>query len=212
MRIYDITLTISPDLPTWPGDPPIELKRVEKIEEGAEANVTKINMSVHAGTHVDAPFHFLGSGSPTVDQLQLDILHGRAYVLSLEDEVDLINSSVLEKSGIPTRIKRLLIKTRNSNYWASDEKQFSKNFVAVSEDGARFLIERGIKLVGVDYLSVAPFGNVAPTHKLLLSAGVIIVEGLNLHNVPQGRYNFFCLPLKIKGSDGAPARTILLGV
>ena len=205
-------MTISSELPTWPGDPPIEVKRIEKIEEGAEANVTKINMSVHIGTHVDAPFHFLGEGAATVDQLPLDILHGRAYVVSLDNEIDLITSSVLENFGIPARIKRLLIKTRNSNSWARNEKQFDKNFVAVSEDGARFLIERGIKLVGVDYLSVAPFFNVAPTHNILLSAGVVIVEGLNLHNVPQGRYNFFCLPLKIKGSDGAPARAILVGV
>ena len=212
MNTYDISLTISSELPTWPGDPPIEVKRMEKIEEGAEANVTKINMSVHIGTHVDAPFHFLGEGAATVDQLPLDILHGRAYVVSLDNEIDLITSSVLENLGVPTRIKRLLIKTRNSNSWARNEKQFDKNFVAVSEDGARFLIERGIKLVGVDYLSVAPFFNVAPTHNILLSAGVVIVEGLNLHNVPQGRYNFFCLPLKIKGSDGAPARAILVGV
>jgi arylformamidase len=198
-------------LPTWPGDPPIEIKRVEKIEEGADANVTKLNMSVHVGTHVDAPYHFLSEGAETVDQLPLDILHGRAYVLNLDNDIDFITSSVLENSGLPTRIKRLLIKTRNSNSWARNEKQFNRNFVAVSEDGARFLIERGIKLVGVDYLSVAPFKNVAPTHKILLSAGVIIVEGINLHNVPQGRYNFFCLPLKIKGADGAPARAILVG-
>jgi arylformamidase len=211
MQIYDISLTISPDLPTWPGDPPIEIKRVEKIEEGADANVTKLNMSVHVGTHVDAPYHFLSEGAETVDQLPLDILHGRAYVLNLDNDIDFITSSVLENSGLPTRIKRLLIKTRNSNSWARNEKQFNRNFVAVSEDGARFLIERGIKLVGVDYLSVAPFKNVAPTHKILLSAGVIIVEGINLHNVPQGRYNFFCLPLKIKGADGAPARAILVG-
>ncbi|MFN2127755.1 MAG: cyclase family protein [Anaerolineales bacterium] len=211
MKIYDISLTISPDLPTWPGDPPIKISRVEKIEEGADANVTQLNMSAHVGTHVDAPYHFLGGDSPTVEKLPLEILHGRAYVLCLDEEIDLITASVLEKSEIPARIRRLLIKTRNSKSWAHDEKIFNKDFVAISEDGAKFIISRGIKLVGVDHLSVAPFTNTIPTHKELLSAGVVIVEGLNLHNVPQGRYSLFCLPLKIKGSDGAPARAILLG-
>jgi len=211
MKTYDISLTISPHLPIWPGDPPVVLKRVQKIEEGADANVTQIQMSVHVGTHVDAPYHFLGGESATVDQLPLDILHGRAYVLSLDNEIDLVSATVLEKSDIPTRVKRLLIKTRNSNYWACDEKMFDENFVAVSEDGAQFLVERGIKLVGVDYLSVAPYVDTAPTHRTLLSAGVVIVEGLNLYNVSQGRYTLFCLPIKITGSDGAPARAILIG-
>jgi arylformamidase len=211
MKTFDISLTISPHLPTWPGDPPIVLKRVQKIEEGADANITQIQMSVHVGTHVDAPYHFLGGDSTTVDQIPLDILHGRAYVLSLDNEIDLVTASVLEKSDIPTRVKRLLIKTKNSNSWVYDEKMFNENFVAVSEDGAQFLVERGIKLVGVDYLSVAPYMDTTPTHSTLLSAGVVIVEGLNLSNVPQGRYTLFCLPLKIKGSDGAPARAILIG-
>jgi len=211
MKTYDISLTISPHLPTWPGDPPVVLKRVQKIEEGADANVTLIQMSVHNGTHVDAPYHFLGGESATVDQIPLDILHGRVYVLSLDNEIDLVTATVLEKSNIPTRVKRLLIKTRNSNSWACDEKMFDENFVAVSEDGAQFLVERGIKLVGVDYLSVAPYVDTVPTHRTLLSAGVVIVEGLNLYNVTQGRYTLFCLPIKIKGSDGAPARAILIG-
>ncbi|MBN1146929.1 MAG: cyclase family protein [Anaerolineales bacterium] len=212
MHTYDVSLTISPDLPIWPGDPGIVIERIEKIEEGATANVSQIQMGVHVGTHVDAPYHFLGGAAATVEKLPLNLLTGRAYVLQLEDELDLITASVLERAEIPSRTRRLLLKTRNSALWARKEKKFHTDYVALSADGAQFLVDRNIRLVGVDYLSVAPFDQTAPTHEILLSAGVIVVEGLNLSEVSQGRYTLYCLPLKIAGSDGAPARTILVGV
>ena len=211
MRTYDVTLTISPELPVWPGDPAVELTRVSKIEEGANANVSRLNMGVHTGTHVDAPYHFLKDGK-TVETLQLKDLIGRAYVLHLPDSVDTITRDVLENADIPPRTRRVLIRTRNSKLWAEAGSQFNTNYVAIKEDAARYLVERSVKLVGVDYLSVAPYEDTAPTHKVLLEAGVIIVEGLNLSKVRRGRYNFFCLPLKLAGSDGAPARAILTGV
>ncbi|MFL7892459.1 MAG: cyclase family protein [Anaerolineales bacterium] len=210
MRTYDITLTISPELPTWPGDPKIELERVRKIEEGSNANVSRVEMGVHTGTHVDAPFHFLPDGY-TVDKLDLSLLAGRAYVLHLQD-VDLITASVLDNAQIPPRTRRVLFKTRNSDYWASGSPDFQTEFVGISEDGAEYLVRRGVKLVGVDYLSVAPYGQSRPTHEILLSAGVVIVEGLDLSEVSQGRYTIYCLPLKLAKSDGAPARAILIGV
>jgi len=210
MHTYDVTLTITPDLPIWPGDAPFEIKRVHSIDNGDNANVSSVKMGVHTGTHVDAPDHFLNNGV-TVDQLSLDVLVGRAYVLNLP-EVDLIDAAVLEKADIPPRTRRILFKTRNSEYWASGVSKFQEDFVGVSEDAAEFLVNRNVKLIGVDYLSVAPFGHGRPTHEVLLKAGVVIIEGLNLADVTQGRYTLHCLPMKIAGSDGAPARVILVGV
>ena len=212
MRTYDISLSISPEMPTWPGDPRISVERIQKIEEGADANVTQISMSVHTGTHVDAPYHFLGGNASTIEQLPIKQLTGRAYVLHLPDNVDLITAEVIERAEIPTRTRRLLFRTRNSTLWSHDEKGFFEGFVAISANGAQYLVDHGIKLVGVDYLSVAPYNDGAPTHKILLKAGIIIVEGLNLAEISQGRYTLYCLPLKIDGADGSPARAILIGV
>ena len=213
MQTYDITLTISPDMVVWPEDPPISVERVQKIEDGDVANVSRMELSVHTGTHVDAPFHFLRKGS-TVESLDLKTLVGRAYVLEIADDVTEITVDHIKNSTIPPRTKRVLFKTRNSAQWSKGKrsKTFDKKYVAVSPEAAEYLVNRGVKLVGVDYLSVAAFDNVTPTHEILLKADVIVVEGLNLSEVSQGRYNFFCLPLKIAGSDGAPARAILVGV
>jgi arylformamidase len=212
VQTYDISLTISPEMVVWPDDPPVSLERVSKIEDGDVANVTRMELSVHTGTHVDAPFHFLRKGT-TVETLDLSVLVGRAYVLEVGDNVTDIGVEHLQNSSIPPRTKRVLFKTRNSSHWTKrSHKNFDKKYVAVSPEGAQYLVERGVKLVGVDYLSVAPFNDVTPTHEILLEAGVVIVEGLNLSEVSQGRYNFYCLPLKIAGADGAPARAILVGV
>lgn len=212
MRTYDISLTISPDLPVWPGDPKVIIERISKIEDGAESNVSRMDMSVHVGTHVDAPFHFLGGNSLTVEHLSLRVLTGRAYVLHLHDEVELVTKAVLESVEIPPRTRRLLIRTRNSHYWTQADLEFQKEFVGISADGAQYLVDRGVRLVGVDYLSVSPFNATRPTHETLLEAGVVIVEGLDLSQVSQGRYTLYCLPLKLAGSDGAPVRAILVGV
>ena len=211
MHTYDLTLTVSPEIPVWPGDPSVDLQRVRKIEEGANANVSHLKMSVHTGTHVDAPYHFLENGK-TVDELPLNILMGRAYVVHLHDSVDMITTEVLDGADIPPRTRRVLMRTRNSAFWTKSNLPFQENFVAIDEGAAEYLVKRGVKLVGVDYLSVAPYKNSAPTHKVLLKAGLVVVEGLNLSKVSQGRYNFYCLPLKLAGSDGAPARAILVGV
>ena len=210
MQTYDISLTISPDLVTWPGNPGINIERVNKLEDGAHSNVSKIEMGVHNGTHVDAPFHFLQDGK-TVECLQLKALTGRVYVLSLPN-ADVITASVLENAEIPPRTRRLLFKTRNSQFWKNPTTEFQPAFVGISADGAEFLVKRGVKLVGIDYLSIAPYHQSSPTHEIFLKAGVVIVEGLNLSEINQGRYTLYCLPLKLAGSDGAPARAILIGV
>jgi arylformamidase len=212
MRIYDISLTISPEIPIWPGDPQIVVERVATIEAGSEVNLTRLEMCAHSGTHVDAPFHFINSKDvPTVDQLSLKILSGRTYLLSLPN-CDLITAKVLVSAEIPPRTRRLLFKTRNSNYWSSSGNVFQEDYVGLSKDGAQWLVDRGVKLVGIDYLSIAPYHDTRPTHEILLKAGVVVIEGLDLSKVTQGRYTLHCLPLKLAGADGAPARAILIGV
>jgi arylformamidase len=136
---------------------------------------------------------------------------GRAFVQYLPG-VDLITSDVLQQAEIPRRTRRLLFKTRNSDIWARAERNFQTDFVAVSPDGAQYLVDRGIRLVGIDYLSIAPYKQSRPTHEILLKAGVFILEGINLTGVEQGRYSLYCLPLSLHGVDGAPARAILVGV
>jgi arylformamidase len=209
MTIYDISLTLSPGLPTWPGDPGLVLELFESMDRGAHANVTKISSSVHVGTHVDAPHHFLNDGR-TVEQLPLDVLTGPCYVVQLPDGIEAITAEVLDRTEVTSEMKRVLFGTSNSHLWAQGESDFQMDFVAITEDGAEWLVERGIQLVGVDYLSVAPYGDSEPTHQILLKAGVVIVEGLNLSKVMRGFYDLYCLPLKIAGCDGAPARAILV--
>lgn len=209
MTIFDISLTISPTLPTWPGDPELVLEQFESMDKGAHANVTSISTSLHVGTHVDAPHHFLNDGR-TVENLPLDVLTGPCYVVQLPDGVDAITAEVLDRTEITSDMKRVLFGTSNSHNWVKSEAKFQEDFVAITEDGAEWLVEHGVQLVGVDYLSVAPYGDSEGTHKALLNAGVVIVEGLNLSNVVRGFYDLYCLPLKIAGADGAPARAILI--
>jgi arylformamidase len=210
MKIYDITLPISPDMPVWPGDPLVVLEQVSSMDAGAHDNVSRLGCSVHTGTHVDAPHHFLNDHR-TVEALSLDVLTGPAQVIQIPGDVDLITADVLEKSGVSSETTRLLLKTRNSQLWERGEKKFIKDFVGISVDGAGWLVRSGLKLIGIDYLSVAPYKQGSPTHQALLSPGIIILEGVNLSAVSPGIYTLYCLPLKLVGSDGAPARVILIG-
>jgi arylformamidase len=209
MRIYDVSVGISPQMPVWPGDPSVRLERVREIARGANSNVSHLTCGVHVGTHVDAPSHFL-DGAPSVETLSMKVLNGRAYVVDLL-EAEVLDAETLEASGIPPRTQRLLFKTRNSEYWARGVTKFQTDFVAVDRSGAEWLVQKGVQLVGIDYLSIAPYGESRPTHHVLLQAGVVVVEGLDLSQVSRGRYTLHCLPLKLMGSDGAPARAILVG-
>jgi len=209
MTIYDISLSITPDLPTWPGDPGLKLEQYESMERGAVYNATRISSSVHLGTHVDAPRHFLRDGSG-VEHLPLDVLTGPCYVVQLPDGIEAITAEVLDRTEITSEMKRVLFGTSNSHFWAKGESKFQTDFVAITEDGAEWLVKRGVQLVGIDYLSIAPYEESIPTHVALLKAGVVVVEGLNLSSIMRGFYDLYCLPLKIAGSDGAPARAILI--
>jgi arylformamidase len=167
-------------------------------------------MSAHSGTHVDAPHHFLNDHR-TVDNLRLDVLTGPCLVVDLSDFDGHINSEILEKKKWSHKTPRILFKTKNSARWQAGEKEFFSAFQAVSEDGAKWLVDHGIQLVGVDYLSVAPYKQSGPTHTILLQEGIVVLEGVNLSGVSGGIYELYCLPLKLIGSDGAPARAILVG-
>jgi arylformamidase len=210
MRMYDISVGVSPEIPVWPGDPPVKLERVKSMEDGEEANVSQLQSGVHVGTHIDAPIHFV-EGGQSVDMIPLKSLLGRAYVVDLR-KADVLDAQALESARIPPRTRRLLFKTRNSDLWVNEERKFQQDFVAVDASGAEWLVKKGVKLVGVDYLSVAPFNDGVATHRILLEAGVVVVEGLNLARVSKGRYTLYCLPVKLMGSDGAPARAVLVGV
>ena len=207
MTLYDISLTISEDFPTWPGDPPIKLKMISQIDKGDLANVTHLSAPVHVGTHVDAPDHFLNNGN-TVEDIPLDYLVGPVLVLEVPSP-EVITAGDLDALKIPEGTRRIIFKTSNSEYWKGEQHTFQKNFVALGSDAAARLVELGLNVVGVDYLSVAPYNEPIPTHKILLEAGVLIIEGLDLSRVSAGEYKLYCLPLKIAGSDGAPARVLL---
>lgn len=210
MNIFDITVPISPELPVYPGDPPIELDRVMLLENGDIANVSRLCCSTHIGTHVDPPAHFI-SGAMTLDQLPLEVLIGPARVIDT-GQAPFIDATVLNRCEL-NGATRILFKTRNSEFWPprmNADKIFREDFVYLESDAARLLVERGVKLVGIDYLSVEKFNFDQPaTHLVLLGAGVVIVEGLALRNIRPGDYELVCLPLKIKDGDGSPARVVL---
>ena len=208
MQIYDVSLGITPTMPVWPGNPGVELVRVNDMNAGANSNVSRLALGVHTGTHVDAPAHFF-NGAAGVETLPLSVLLGPALVIHLP-AINRVTAAALEGAGIPDGTERLLIRTRNSMYWANGDTEFHTDYVAVAEDAADWLVQRQIKLVGVDYLSVAPWKESHPTHEALLRANVVVVEGLNLSAISPGNYRLICLPIKLVGSDGAPARAVLL--
>ena len=207
MKIYDITVSITSDIPVWPGDPALEIQPMMRISQGDPVNLSAFSATLHLGTHVDAPFHLFNEGQ-TVDALPLSVLVGPVWVVEI-DHPEYIDCQELERINWPA-IPRVLFKTCNSEYWKSHPLAFQKQFVSLTAEAAAFLVERGIKLVGIDYLSVDLFTNRhLDAHKILLRNAVIVVEGLNLLGVPPGIYELFCLPLKIVGADAAPARVIL---
>ena len=209
MKFFDISVPVSTELPVWPGDPQITLKQYRKLSKGNGSNDSRIACSVHSGTHVDAPAHFIEKGA-TVEQLPLDVLIGPATVVELP-EIDIITPDLLEAQRLPAETVRLLFKTKNSELLDDPCHPFNPDFVALSSESAVWIANKGIHLVGIDYLSIQLAQDPEPlTHRILLEAGIIILEGLNLQEVNPGEYQVICLPLKLAGSEGAPARAILI--
>jgi arylformamidase len=208
MKIYDVTIAVSEKVPTFPGDPKVKVDVCAALANGDVANVSQICFGVHTATHVDAPNHFI-EGKRRVDELDLDKLIGNCRVIELEKDVTAIEP--MHVAGLEN-VERVLFKTRNSQFWNEPEKGFRSDFTYISPAAAKVLVEKNIKLVGIDYLSVEKFGAKSfETHITLLEKEVVIIEGLDLREVPAGNYEIFCLPLKILGGtgDGSPARTVL---
>ena len=209
MPIYDVTVPVSNELPTWPGDPGVQIADVRILSKDG-ANVSGLCFGAHTGTHVDAPAHFI-EGAAKVESLPLDALIGEAEVIEVpRDRLAIDEAFVTAKCSPGTT--RFLFKTRNSAFWNEANPEFHNDFTYLDLDAAKKLVQQGLKLVGIDYLSIEKFGQEKhETHVALLSHGVVILEGLNLSEVPAGRYELICLPLRLRTSlgDGAPARAVL---
>jgi arylformamidase len=211
MKIDDVTVAVSENVPIYEGDPRVSVDSVSRLADGDSANVSRLCCGLHTGTHVDAPNHFI-DGTRRVDDLDLEKLIGRCVVVEIEEAVDAIESFHLPELDYDSGVERILFKTKNSAFWNEPEKGFRTDFTYITEAAARTLAEGGVKLVGIDYLSVEKFGSTDfATHMILLEKEIVILEGLDLRAVPPGEYELLCLPLKYRGGegDGAPARTIL---
>lgn len=208
MKIYDITVPISEDLPIYEGDPKVSISVASSIADGAPANVSKMCFGVHSGSHVDAPNHFI-EGARRVDGLDLDKLIGPCRVVEIDRDAGSIGPEHLEAVA---GTERVLFKTKNSMFWRSGDKTFRTDFTYIEPEAARLLAAEPVKLVGIDYLSVEKFGSADfAVHHTLLEKEIVILEGIDLTDVPAGEYELICLPMKYRGGtgDGAPARCIL---
>ena len=210
MPIYDISVPLCASTPVYPGDPPVDITEWLRLEKGDQANVSFIRFGAHTGTHVDAPAHFIDGGAK-VESLPLDVLIGEAEVFHVPDNITVINSEIASKA-CSNGATRILFKTRNSQFWNNSAAGFRSDYTYINADAAYNLVDHGVKLVGIDYLSVEKFHSEDfATHHALLSHGVVIIEGLDLREAPVGRCELICLPLRIRdgSGDGAPARAVL---
>jgi arylformamidase len=210
MPLYDVTVPLSNDLPTWPGDPGIEISDWRSLSNGDGVNVTGLSLGAHTATHVDAPAHFI-EGARKVDSLDLNVLIGEAEVIEVPEDYRAIPEEFV-LSHCPPDATRILFKTRNSAFWSEPKLEFRTDFTYLDLEAAKTLAQRGAKLIGIDYLSIEKYASEKhETHLALLSHGVVILEGLNLSDVPAGKYELICLPLRLHSNkgDGAPARVVL---
>jgi len=204
--LIDISVTLCPTLPTWPGSMGVQTNSLQTIGPDSDANVSRLDMDVHTGTHLDAPLHFVANGNDT-SSLALTTLVGTCRVVSIPD-TDTITRSLLEQYVGAETPRRLLLRTDNSlTRW--EEEPFQTSFTALAADAAQWLVEHQVDLVGIDYLSIQRYTDSAATHQILLQNNVVILEGIYLGHVEPGTYQLVCLPLKVKGLEGVPCRAIL---
>jgi arylformamidase len=210
MRFYDVTVPLSKELPTYPGDPGVQIGDWRALSKGDSANVSVVNFGAHTGTHVDAPAHFI-DGAAKIESLPLDALIGEAVVVEVPKDYLVVDEQFVAEH-VARGTERVLFKTRNSAFWNESPPQFHSDFTHLNTEAATWLANHGAKLVGIDYLSIERFKSPGhPTHLALLEKGIVIVEGLNLTDVSPGRYEVICLPLRLRSDlgDGAPARVVL---
>ncbi len=204
-KLLDVSVPLAAGMPAYPGNPDFELQPLQRIAQGGSSNVSRLVLGTHTGTHVDAPKHFIDDGA-AVEALPLELLLGRARVVEIMRRGG-IGAEDLAAAGLREDL-RVLLKTPNSALWNTGA--FHEDYTHLTENGAAYLVDQGVKVVGIDYLSVEQFRKPgAPAHRKLLSNGVIIIEGLNLSDAEPGMYEMYCLPLPITGGDGAPARVVL---
>jgi arylformamidase len=206
-RIYDVSLPVRTGGLVYPGNPEIVIEPQQAISKGAGANVSRVSFGSHTGTHVDAAKHFFDDGQ-TVDQIPLEKLIGPSRLIAVSDDVMSVTADDLRKYDLEDQ-KRVLIRTRNSSF--NHETEFHKDYTFIAPDAAEYLVSIGAEVVGVDYLSIEQFhSGHHRTHRTLLEKSVVIIEGLNLRGVKPGDYEMVCLPIRLQGLDGAPARAVLI--
>jgi arylformamidase len=205
--LIDISVRLDPQMPIWPDSVGIRVTRSQSFADGDAVNVTRLDMDVHCGTHVEAPLHFLDGGR-SLEEMALDTFVGPTHVAHLPD-ADVIGPDELERARIPDGVTRLLLRTRNSAIWHHADRAFTRDYAALSPEGARWIVDRGMRLVGADYLSVQRFEDGPETHQILMHGGVAILEGIDLSDVPAGAYRLTCAPIWIGGAEAAPARALL---
>ncbi len=207
-KYIDITLDLSEELPLWTGSVGMKLDFLQMITDDNPANVSQLTMELHTGTHIDAPLHFVENGK-SVEKLELETFIGDTWVTYLPD-LKRITAQDLENARIPSNTSRLLIKTDNSKLWQEKPYPiFQKDFVALTSDAAQWIVDKKIKLVGIDYLSIQLYNDSPETHQILLGSGVVILESIDLSKVSSGKYELICLPLKIRDAEASPVRAVL---
>jgi len=201
MKLYDISITITPEMPFWPKDKPFSLNQTQR----GHVCISEIIMGLHTGTHLDAPYHFLPDGNK-LDDIPLDRFMGQVRVCAISDPISIKATELLTKNL--SDLDKILFKTENSNRWKSGK--FDQEFIGLALDGAEYLVKNGIKLVGIDYLSIEAFGSDGGVHRTLMGNDILILEGLDLSSVPDGDYYLICYPLKLAKVEGSPTRAVLL--
>ncbi len=205
--LIDISVRLGPGMPIWPESVGIHLSRTLALSRGDSANVSRLDMDVHCGTHIDGPMHFLHDGDP-LEAYPIELFIGTAWVTHVVG-VTTISATVLDGLGIPDGTERLLLRTANSSLWHETPARFHADYVGLLPSAATWVVERGIRLVGIDYLSIQRYGDDPETHRILMRAGVAILEGLDLEGVAAGRYRLVCPPIRLGGAEAAPARAFL---
>lgn len=208
MEYMDITVGIRNEMLVWPGDEPAKIGWESRISDGAISNVSSIQIGAHVGTHIDMPLHFI-DGAPNLDSLDLSIMIGPVTVVEVPEEKSSIDAAYLDNLGL-REVTRLLFKTSNSKLWDDPALPFISDYVALEPDAAQWLVDHGGRLVGIDYLSIAPYNDSVALHEILLSNNVVILETLDLRKAEPGVYQLICLPLKLESREAAPCRAILL--
>jgi arylformamidase len=202
VALHDVSVPVRPGMIIYRGNPGVEVERALSIDGGDGANVSRLTMGVHSGTHIDGSLHFFNDGTG-VDALPIDAMLGRCEVVEIPDPGDAIDRETLAAAGVPAGTERLVLKTPNSRLW--DLEEFTHDFVRLDGSGASWVLEQGIRLVAIDYLSIGDHD----AHVELLGNGVVALEGLDLRRIEPGPYELICLPMKLTDTDGAPARALL---